>query len=376
MIKFFEEKEKNFCGKIPLSSSLSSGLPYATSEAFVLIELRNKRAVALATVASRIGSAPRLPGTKLALATDGTLHGSIGGGLLESLTIEACRRALATGLAELITYDLTGDDAATDMICGGVVEVLVERIEPAAVSLFEDALATVRPHSSTIDTLAWLIDITNPTTPLRRLTSEFKKLPESVQTKLRHHATGLVEFAGHRYLVDPLTVGSTLLLCGGGHISIAVANLAHQVGFTIEVVDDRSEFVNPQRFPMAIITRILSNFVGACEPSIIGPNHFIAILTRGHHYDLEVLTQALKTPACYIGMIGSRRKRDAIFTILCSRGFTTTDLTRVYSPIGLPIDAETPAELAISIVAELIAVRAGVKTKLTDVVKEQKDVLF
>jgi xanthine dehydrogenase accessory factor len=131
------------------------------------------------------------------------------------------------------------------------------------------------------------------------------------------------------------------------------------VDFRVVVVDDRTEFANRQRFGCAEEILVPPSFEKVIESLAIDRNCYLVIVTRGHLHDRSVLAQALKTDAVYIGMIGSQRKRDAIYASLAKDGYQPSDLNRVHSPIGLTIAAETPAEIAVSIVAELIAVRAS-----------------
>ena len=123
-------------------------------------------------------------------------------------------------------------------------------------------------------------------------------------------------------------------------------------------MDDRSEFADPERYPEAREVRVLENF-DACLADL-GADDYVVIVTRGHLHDRDVLAQALKTGAGYIGMIGSRSKRDAVYRSLLESGYTQADLDRVFCPIGLTIGADTPEEIAVSIVGEMIRVRAGV----------------
>ena len=128
----------------------------------------------------------------------------------------------------------------------------------------------------------------------------------------------------------------------------------------VAAVDDRPEFADQTRFPGAKEV-LIEPFEGVMEKLPINESAYVVIVTRGHIHDKIVLGQALKTEAKYVGMIGSRRKRDIIYQKLLEEGFTKKDIDRVYSPIGLDIGAETPEEIAVSIVAELIKVRADVK---------------
>jgi xanthine dehydrogenase accessory factor len=133
------------------------------------------------------------------------------------------------------------------------------------------------------------------------------------------------------------------------------------VGFRVTVLDDRAEFAAPERFPFAAETAVIDPAAGWFAGRAIGPDAFLVIVTRGHAHDAEALAEALRTPAAYIGMIGSLPKRDAIYDKMLAAGFTKADLDRVKSPIGLEIEAETPEEIAVSIVAEMIACRAGAR---------------
>ena len=162
---------------------------------------------------------------------------------------------------------------------------------------------------------------------------------------------------GRSVLVEPLEPAATVVICGGGHVGQALAPVALNAGFRVVVIDDREEFANPQRFPGATV--VLAPFDGALARVGVAEQSDVVIVTRGHVHDMEMLGQALRTPARYVGLMASRGKRARIWSALKEDGFGEGDLTRVHSPIGLDIGAETPAELAVSIVAELIQVRAG-----------------
>ena len=150
-----------------------------------------------------------------------------------------------------------------------------------------------------------------------------------------------------------------LLLCGGGHVSLETARLAHAAGFVVDVVDDRAEFADPRRFPMARRCLTLPAFEGLAARCGIGRHHYVAIMTRGHSFDREVLAQALKTDAFYIGMIGSSSKKASVYKALRAQGVSDAALDKVCCPIGLGIGADTPQQIAVSVVAELMAARAG-----------------
>jgi xanthine dehydrogenase accessory factor len=168
---------------------------------------------------------------------------------------------------------------------------------------------------------------------------------------LQHY--GLEEF-----IIEPFMTQDTLYIFGAGHVGYQLAKMAHLMDFRTVVVDDRAEFANRERFEHASAVHVADRFETAFDLLSIDNNAYIVILTRGHLHDQTVLEQALKTDAAYIGMIGSRRKRDQIYANLEEKGILRKALDRIYSPIGLDISSETPAEIAVSIIGEIIQVRA------------------
>jgi xanthine dehydrogenase accessory factor len=155
--------------------------------------------------------------------------------------------------------------------------------------------------------------------------------------------------------VEPILPQPALYIFGGGHVSMALAQAAHNVGFSIGVVDDRESFANAQRFPMA--REIYASYEEAFEKLRPGASTYLVIVTRGHRDDMRVLAWAAKTEARYIGMIGSKRKVLSVYKALEGEGIPEDRLARVHAPIGLEIGALTPEEIAISITAELVAIR-------------------
>jgi len=177
--------------------------------------------------------------------------------------------------------------------------------------------------------------------------------------RLASRRSGLVRPAGLEgpaWFVEVQHARPTLLIAGGGHIAVPLAQMAALLDFRVVVVDDRPSFANPARFPAA--DRVIC---GLFEPTlrqfpIDGDTH-VVIITRGHRHDVECLLAVLDSPAAYIGMIGSRRRVRGVFELLeRERGIEPARLRRVHSPIGLPIGAVTPAEIAVSILAEVIGV--------------------
>jgi len=171
--------------------------------------------------------------------------------------------------------------------------------------------------------------------------------------------TGLVCGGSLDIFVEPILATPTLYLFGGGHVSLSVSKVANLAGFDIVVSDDREAFANPERFPQAVATH-----AGLWEEIFqqIAPNDlsYIVIATRGHKGDLDCLRWAVSTQARYVGMVGSKRKLAEFFKILAAEGVPADRLEQVHSPVGLDIGALTPEEIAVAIVAEMIAVRRNV----------------
>ena len=156
--------------------------------------------------------------------------------------------------------------------------------------------------------------------------------------------------------IEPILPSPTLFIFGGGHISLPLAKIGKILGFKIAVMDDRAEFANPQRFPEA--DQILAeDFSTAFSKLKINKASYIVIVTRNHQYDELVLELALGTEPKYIGMIGSKTKNKAVFSHLLAKGIAQEQLNKVHAPIGLEILAQTPEEIAVSILAEIVKVR-------------------
>ncbi|WP_291443282.1 XdhC/CoxI family protein [Desulfovibrio sp.] len=380
--------KKNDASLLPSGGEGPKGTPESlvttpwedTLEARATALLTGGEPLVLVTVVSRTGSAPREAGTR-ALQTRNGFEGTVGGGLLEARAMEAARNSLASGLSARVSCDMSGFTPNSDMICGGGMEVLCEVLAPRQAEMFALAAEVLRLGGKG----AWLVELRRDgvslhgeaETPQRRLVvgalPEHTVQPEGVTVGLdavtplletRKGRPGLVDVDGRILYVEPLDAPPVLLLCGGGHVSLEVARLAHSCGFVVDVVDDREEFSNAGRFPMARHCRILPGYENLVQTCDIGRRHFVAIITRGHSFDREALAQALTSHAQYVGMIGSRTKREQVYAALRKQGVPDAELAAVCCPIGLSIEAETPQQIAVSIVAELLAARAGTLVRL------------
>ena len=171
--------------------------------------------------------------------------------------------------------------------------------------------------------------------------------------------TGLVCGGTLEVFVEPVIPPAELFIFGGGHVALSLSKVAHLAGFEITVIDDRENFANRERFPEAaqVIAADFETAIATFRPSAAS---FLVIVTRGHRDDMRVLGWAVKTSARYVGMIGSRRKCLPFMTLWKSKASSANASQRVHAPIGLDIGAITPEEIAVAIVAEMIAVRRNV----------------
>ncbi len=308
-----------------------------------LAEALHGGAAVLATVIEVKGSVPREVGAKLILCADGRVCNTIGGGAGEAKVIRQAREVLPAGSKhsehskQLIEIDLSGaPHRETEGICGGTMQVWVECWEGnRAIALVQEILN--RLDSGKTVRLA---------TPLTTHKSPYL-LPDNAPTPTLA-------------FVECLQPPPTLLIVGAGHVGIELAKVAALIGFKVTVQDDRSEWANVQHYSDA--TQLLT------EPIAAAVDHFatndqlyVALVTRAYQYDLDALKVLLNRehPCRYIGMIGSERRVRQVYRAIKRSGISEAKLASIYAPIGLDVGALSPAEIAVSIGAELILVRRG-----------------
>ena len=321
----------------------------------------------LITIASQSGSTPRLAGAKMIVRSDGSFAGTIGGGIVEAQAIDEAKNCFASRQSLQRTFDLSNSEAAvTDMICGGRMEIFLEYIAATDDNraVFQALLQAMQ--SGRTATLVCPLDahgqgerfvinhkgISNRTDTPEALMEAIRLSRSSTSTAAQ------LSHEGRTYLLSSFSVGGNLFLIGGGHVAACTAEAAAKVGFRVIVMDDRNDFANRERFPFADEVKVLPSFADCFSDFEIDDDAYLVIVTRGHMHDMEVLEQALHTSAGYIGMIGSRRKRNAIYTRLMDKGVKEAQLEQIRCPIGMAIEADTPEEIAVSIVGELIYQRA------------------
>jgi xanthine dehydrogenase accessory factor len=350
----------------------------------ILIQVHHELAqgtdLCLATIVNQIGSAPRALGASFFVRSDGSIAGTIGGGRLEADVIEAAVQTLSSNESRILHFRLKGTEAAqTDMLCGGDVDVYLEPLlakDKAALEVFAAATQVLAKGQKALMVTPLLPgpqqglkgrkllvtsqgDTVGSVKILPNLAAELKSDLDELVSRGRPGLWMQQTPEGLKIdcFLEPIASAPVLYLFGGGHVSLPVASLAKMVGFRVVVIDDRPEFANAQRFPMADEV-LVRDFEHVLDDYELGLESYVVIITRGHVFDKDVLAQALRKPTAYLGMIGSRRKRDIIYHTLLDEGFSQDDLAKVHSPVGLDIGAETPEEIAVSIVAELVQERA------------------
>jgi xanthine dehydrogenase accessory factor len=341
----------------------------------LMTELGVGRPVVWAAIIGQAGSSPRSLGTKFLVCQNGELAGSIGGGLIEARVIQAAKALMDTSQALVMEIRMSGDEVAgTDMICGGDVDVLVQGIRPGdqdaikalglALRLLEKggkgALVTGPLPGEKADTSTGLLFLQNNSEPVGS-TKPDSDLMDAVLGRLEslwtRNAPEIISAPQGDYYLEPLQAQPCAVVFGGGHISLNLAPLLQMVGFDVVVVDDREEFANPERFPN-MKTMVTDDWPTCFDQLDAGPSAYYVVVTRGHLHDKIVLGEILRRPYRYVGMIGSRRKRNMIYDALIKEGVGLEKIKDVHSPIGLSIGAETPEEIAVSIAAEMIQVRS------------------
>jgi len=305
-----------------------------------------------ATILKSSGSVPRGTGACMFIFRDGSILGTVGGGALEAGIMKAAPEIFETKRTRVIDMVLDGNDAvATGMICGGSATALIDYIDPENPGNLEfySALRSTLQNGSQ----AWIV-----TAPISDGShSQCLLLPDGTRLGTDgFNSDDNAEVYMHRIGTD-----GTVYIFGAGHCGEKLAHLLHTVGFLTVVIDDRAEFANTTRFPEADKILVPESMDIPFGDTVFNDDSYIVIVTRGHTQDELVLRGALRTGAGYIGMIGSRKKRDSIYARLLTDDYTQADIDRVTSPIGIPIEADTPEEIAVSIAAELIKVRANLR---------------
>ncbi|WML33860.1 XdhC family aldehyde oxidoreductase maturation factor [Clostridium sp. OS1-26] len=333
--------------------------------------LDNKESFVLATILEKSGSAPREEGTKMIIKNDFSIEGTIGGGIFEAMAIKLSSQIFENKEFIIKKFALSNNGAsALGMVCGGELKLLLEYIDcndDEMVLMYKKAAELKRKavnfafitkieekQKNIKGTEKWICTETG-------FFGEENDIAQCIFRKVRENFKNItfqnLVAEGKKYLVEPVLNHEAVYIIGAGHVSQKIAEITKMLDFKTIIIDDREEFANRERFKTADEVKAIPSFENIFNYINIDSRSYIIIVTRGHAYDKEVLARMLKTDARYIGMIGSKTKRDFVYNCLLNEGYTSKDMERVYCPIGLSISAQTPEEIAVSIAAELVLVR-------------------
>lgn len=354
--------------------------------------LERDKPFALATVVNVRGSTPREVGAKMIVRNDGQF-GTIGGGCGEAEVFRKARVLLEDGgEARLAEVDLTGDFEQEQIgTCGGIMDVFIDLWRPRSDLEIARRLADAADHNLPAALLTvvdqgvpngaapaakvgerTVVDVSRRSAPLKGFAGLSEAAAQQLGDRTADAVAALLEIGVDgavrpvariepsgtpRVFLDPITGAQRLIIVGAGHIAQPLAQLGSILGFHVTVIDDRAAFANRERFPIAdqIVVR---PFAAAIEALNLDRHCYVLSVTRGHAFDEEVVRTALKKRnGAFIGMIGSRRRVRATLERIAADGIPAAELNEVHAPLGVDLGAETPAEIAVSIIGEIVRER-------------------
>jgi xanthine dehydrogenase accessory factor len=330
---------------------------------------RDREEIAIATLVRLRGSAPRRPGARLCVTRGGRMAGSVSGGCVENAILDRARAVLDGGAAVLASYGIADDVAfRVGLSCGGAIDVLIEPFRPTAPwQAARHAVEHERP--------AVLAVALGPAALLGRQLalledgSTVGSIDPGLDRQVSADAQRLLPVGGTRVItvawqggeasvfLEGFTPPPRLFIVGATHVAVSLCRMAKELGFRVSVIDARGVFATAERFPDT--DELLEEWPDrVLAERRLDARSYVVILTHDPKFDVPALALTLRSAAGYIGIIGSRktheRRRARLRT---EHGFTDAELDRIHAPIGLAIGAETPQEIALAIIAEMVAVR-------------------
>jgi xanthine dehydrogenase accessory factor len=310
-------------------------------------------AAALATVTRTWGSAPRQAGSQMAIRDDGAFVGSVSGGCVEGAVIAEAQGALGDGSPRNLQYGVTNEDAwAVGLACGGEIGVHVTPVGPGERDVLADLMRARADHRAAV-----------VATPLAGGRSVLI-VPEEPQNEdvfrdaaraaLRRDQSGVFEVVGSQWFLTVFNPPLDLVVIGAVHIAQPLVQMARMAGYGVRVIDPRTAFATPERFPDTKLVHQWADEALADAP--LTARSAVVALTHDPKLDDPALIVALRSPAFYVGALGSGKTHARRLERLGKHGFTPEELSRIRGPIGLAIGARSPAEIAISILAEMTQV--------------------
>ncbi len=330
----------------------------------------------LATVVRTQGSTPQIIGARLLVTSDEARRplGTLGGGCVEADAILAAREAMVTGVPSLRAYQLTEELAwNTGLVCGGTMWILAEAGDEAlragGDSVAEVVASAARGGSPVafvtrlrreargfVFHARMLVDASGSARGSIGTPDHDARATAEALSQMRHGVPRIVALDGeHDLLIEPVTARPQLIIGGGGHVARAIARQARLLDFDVTVLEDRPEFADPARFDGAtVINEDVPLAIGAFD---YGWQSYLVIATRGHKLDADCVLAAVKTRVPYIGLLGSRRKTVLVAEMLREEGIDASRIDAIHAPVGLDLGGHTPAEIALSVLAEITKAR-------------------
>ena len=324
-----------------------------------------------AVVIRTFGSSPRPEGAVLLVASDGRIAGSVSGGCVEGAAAEEVEQARRTGHSRIIRYGISDEQAwSVGLACGGTIDVLAEPRVPAAVVSAARAashvggigaiVATPLPAAGDGAPPAAPIVVADDGTRSGSLGAEDvdRELADVAADALLRGTSRTVELGGRSVFVEAFPVRPRLVVVGATEVAQALVTLARPLGYETVVVDGRASFATAERFPS--VDRLIVGWPDEVAEAIgLGPRDAVAILSHDPKFDEPAIAEALRRGCRYVGAIGSRRTQADRRARLRAAGIDDADLGRVHGPIGLDLGGRSPAEVALAVLAEIVAARYG-----------------
>ncbi|WP_316013902.1 XdhC/CoxI family protein [Roseobacter sp. HKCCA0434] len=312
--------------------------------------LREGRRVAIATVVETWGSAPRPVGSQLVISDAAAMMGSVSGGCVEGAVVEEALAALEDGVPRLLTYGVSDDDAfAVGLACGGTIRVLVEPVEGAdgIDAGYLDRLVEARAAKRAVTSVICLSDWSR----LMMDGSAGTPLGEAVRAAIASDRSGVVELDGEEWFIGVHNPPLRLMIVGGVHIAQTLAVMARLAGYDVAVIDPREAFASAERFPD---TALLHDWPDvALEAAAPDARTAVVTLTHDPKLDDPAIRAALGSRVFYLGCLGSTRTHAKRVARLEEAGYDAQAVARIDAPVGADIGAKSPAEIAVSIMAEM-----------------------
>jgi len=340
--------------------------------------LNRNETLVIATVLRKTGPGPIRAGRKMMISESLTLEGSFGGGLVDARIKQIASGVFKSRLNTIETISFSENCVnGTGEICGGQIEVFFEYCDiiDQETGLYYQKIDQLLNNKQDFVMISEISGC-NPVHQRKWICTqtgfyglendEFHEKFAPIKRNFSDMKFRDAFFHEDYYFIEPYFLNEKVIILGAGYIGQILTDLCKMLDFYVVVADDQPEFATYDRFPKADEVLHLPQYQSLSDYLTIDDQSFVLVMTRGNQFDQEVLAQVLLSPAKYIGMMGSKVKRNTVFQKMIERGFEYEDLQRIHCPVGLPIEGESPEEIAVSISAELIGLRRKKDTMISN----------